>query len=73
MKVVEDTAGKKNKSLECSVQEILVEHRTGDRQSGRTRGNKLVKFNNSDELIGKTVRVRITKGGPFVLEGEFVS
>jgi tRNA-2-methylthio-N6-dimethylallyladenosine synthase len=73
MKAVDDTAGKKNKALEGSIQEILVEHRAGDRQSGRTRGNKLVKFDNTGDLIGKTVRVRITKGGPFVLEGEFVS
>jgi tRNA-2-methylthio-N6-dimethylallyladenosine synthase len=73
MKVVEDTAGKKNRRSEGSIQEILVEHRTENRQSGRTRGNKLVKFNSNDELMGRTVRVRITKGGPFVLEGEFVS
>jgi tRNA-2-methylthio-N6-dimethylallyladenosine synthase len=73
MKAVDDTAGKKNKALEGSIQEILVEHRVGDRQSGRTRGNKLVKFDNTGDLIGKVVRVRITKGGPFVLEGEFVS
>ncbi len=69
MRVVEETAARRNKGLEGSVQEILVERITNGKLSGRTRGNKLVKFKGEKFAIGKTVKARITKGGPFVLEG----
>lgn len=73
MDVVERTAGEKNRKLSGTIQEILVERDKQDKLSGRTRGNKLVKFAGKKDLIGKLVNVRITDTGPFVLEGELVS
>lgn len=73
MDVVKETAGRRNKRLAGTVQEVLVERKKQNRLSGRTRGNTLVKFESEKDLTGKTVKVRITDPGPFVLEGELVS
>jgi tRNA-2-methylthio-N6-dimethylallyladenosine synthase len=73
MDVVEVTAGRKNKRLAGTIQEVLVERKKNNRLSGRTRGNTLVKFESEKDLTGKTVNVRITAPAPFVLEGEPVS
>ena len=40
--------------------------------SGRTDGGKIVNFIGSDELIGKYVKVKITKPKQWSLEGELV-
>jgi tRNA-2-methylthio-N6-dimethylallyladenosine synthase len=73
MDIVERTAGVKNQGLSGTIQEVLVEREKQDKLSGRTRGNKLVKFAGKKDMIGSTVNVRITDTGPFVLEGELVS
>jgi len=73
MKVVEETAGRKNQKLKDTIQEVLVEQSLDDRWFSRTRGNKVVRFASKDDLIGKLINVRITKPGPFVLEGEPVN
>ncbi len=73
MDVVKGTAGRRNKRLAGTIQEVLVERKKQNRLSGRTRGNTLVKFESEKDLIGKTVKVRITAPAPFVLEGELVS
>jgi tRNA-2-methylthio-N6-dimethylallyladenosine synthase len=69
MKVVKRTALKRNKPLVGKTVEIMVE-RPG---SGRTRGNKLVHFRSNGPKPGDTIYVRITKAGPWVLEGKQVS
>jgi tRNA-2-methylthio-N6-dimethylallyladenosine synthase len=66
----------KNRSLEGSVVEVLVEGRS--RQSdqdvtGRTRSNKIVNFRGDLTLIGELVPVRITKAYPHSLRGEIVA
>jgi tRNA-2-methylthio-N6-dimethylallyladenosine synthase len=70
MGVVEASALKRNKLLSGRTLEILVEREKAGKASGRTRGNKLVKFSGNKGLIGKIINVRITRVGPFVLEGE---
>lgn len=55
------------------VHEILVEGKSKTREdklSGRTRTNKLVVFDGSDDLAGKLVPVRITNFSLTHLEGE---
>ncbi len=73
MDIVERTAEKKNQELKGLALEVLVERDKLGKLSGRTRGNKLVKFAGNKGSIGKLVDVRITDTGPFVLEGELVS
>jgi tRNA-2-methylthio-N6-dimethylallyladenosine synthase len=56
---------KKNKGLEGTVQEVLVEGRSRnspDHMTGRTRGNRIVNFPGGPELVGETVFVKITEG-----------
>jgi tRNA-2-methylthio-N6-dimethylallyladenosine synthase len=38
--------------------------------SGRTLGNTVVHFPGPPEWLGETVAVRITRGGPYSLDGE---
>jgi tRNA-2-methylthio-N6-dimethylallyladenosine synthase len=66
MRVVEDTASKKNQELVGKVVEILVD----EPNIGRTRTNKVVKFERDDSLVGKLVNVKIKKAKSWVLEGE---
>jgi len=73
MKVVEDTAGRKNQRLKNTIQEVLVEQKVDGRWFSRTRGNKVVRFAGKDGLTGKLINVKITEPGPFVLEGEPVN
>jgi tRNA-2-methylthio-N6-dimethylallyladenosine synthase len=66
----------KNQDLVGSVEEILVEGRSkqSDRDvTGRTRSNKIVNVEGDLNLVGKLVRIRITKGYAHSLRGEFVS
>jgi tRNA-2-methylthio-N6-dimethylallyladenosine synthase len=63
----------KNRCLEGSVVEVLVEGRS--RQSdqdltGRTRSNKIVNFRGDLDLLGKLVSVKVTKAYPHSLRGE---
>ena len=65
----------KNRSLEGTLQEILVEGpaRRGDSQlTGRTLGNKVVNFPSRTDLKGRLVRVRIVQGLRNSLRGELV-
>jgi tRNA-2-methylthio-N6-dimethylallyladenosine synthase len=50
--------------------EVLVEGRAKGRWTGRTRGNTLVHFDDSQELQGEMVNVTITKTSPWFLMGE---
>ncbi|MFW5648346.1 MAG: tRNA (N6-isopentenyl adenosine(37)-C2)-methylthiotransferase MiaB [Candidatus Alkaliphilus sp. MAG34] len=57
------------------VVEVLVEgpsKTNPDRLMGRTRGNKLVNFDGSENLIGELVEVQITETRTFFLNGNVV-
>jgi len=65
------TAGK-NRSLEGTVQEILVEGESNtnkEKISGRTRSNKIVTISEADVVIGTIMNVEIIKGRKHSLEG----
>ena len=71
-----ETTLEKNKALEGSVVEVLVEGRS--RQSdqdvtGRTRSNKTVNFRGDRGLSGRRVNVRVTRGFPHSLRAEMIS
>ncbi|MDI9475900.1 MAG: tRNA (N6-isopentenyl adenosine(37)-C2)-methylthiotransferase MiaB [Natronincolaceae bacterium] len=54
------------------VVEVLVEGPSKtdpDRLTGRTRGNKLVNFDGTEDLIGQLVQVQITEAKTFSLKG----
>jgi len=64
---------KKNKLLEGTIQEILVEEKgraNGQQVTGRTRTNKIVTINSSDYSQGNFLKVRIVRGRLHSLEGE---
>jgi tRNA-2-methylthio-N6-dimethylallyladenosine synthase len=62
-----------NKTRLGEVHEVLVEGRAKGRWTGRTRGNKLLHFDDSRELAGKLVDVRVTETSPWFFMGEAVS
>lgn len=71
----ESISYEKNKALEGSHQEILVEGvgRKGGRQLvGRTRGDKMVAFDGESEMIGTLQRVTILEAWPHTLFGALV-
>jgi tRNA-2-methylthio-N6-dimethylallyladenosine synthase len=63
----------KNQALVGLVEEILVEgqsRQSGRDVTGRTRSNKIVNFEGDLGLVGKLVRVQITKAYPHSLRGD---
>ena len=64
-----------NKSLEKKVIDVLVENRTDDKKKlfGRSEYMTSVLLNGNDDLIGKIVKVRISKSNQNSLFGEVVS
>ena len=50
--------------------EVLVEGRKGGKWQGRTRTDRLVFFNSSDDCRGQLVAVKITHTGPWSLQGK---
>lgn len=66
---------RKNKSLEGSVQEVLVEgpsETDPERLTGRTRTNKIVNFKGASARVGQILHVRISRGRKHSLDGEAV-
>jgi tRNA-2-methylthio-N6-dimethylallyladenosine synthase len=64
---------KKNRAMEGSVVEVLVEgpSKNSDKDiTGRTRTNKIVNFAGSKSMIGKLMHVEIIKGYANSLKGE---
>lgn len=64
---------RKNKELEGTVQEVLVEGRSRNSphtMMGRTRCNRIVNFPGGSELVGALVTVQITEGLQNSLRGE---
>ena len=64
-----------NKSLEKKVIDVLVENRTDDKKKlfGRSEYMTSVLLNGNDDLIGKIVKVKISKSNQNSLFGEVVS
>lgn len=58
-----------NARLKGKVVEVLVEGEKGGRWRGRTRGDKLVFFNDSRDCRGKLIKVRVEKTSPWSLQG----
>jgi tRNA-2-methylthio-N6-dimethylallyladenosine synthase len=69
-----DNQTKMNKSLENTIQNVLVENRTDDKTKLFARSEYMtsVLFNGSDDLIGKIVKVKILKSNRNTLFGETV-
>lgn len=67
-----DITMSRNRALEGTVQELLVEGTSarGGALTGRTRGNRVVNFTGPADLIGTLVQVRISKAGPNSLSGD---
>ena len=64
---------KRNRNEVGKIHQVLVDGTSKtnkEKLSGRTRTNKIVIFSGSEDLIGKTVPVKITEGKPYNLEGE---
>jgi tRNA-2-methylthio-N6-dimethylallyladenosine synthase len=61
-----------NARLAGSVVEILVEGKQKGRWKGRTRTNKLVFFEASEDMLGKLVHIRIEWTGPWSMRGSLV-
>jgi tRNA-2-methylthio-N6-dimethylallyladenosine synthase len=70
--ILEANSVRRNKLLEGTTQEVLIEGRDkkGIRFMGRTRGNRIVHFEADDRLIGQLVPVSITRTTPSVLYGD---
>ena len=65
----EKVAGEINSGLLGKVVEILVEGKKGSKWYGRTRGNKLVFFKDSNNYVGQLLNIEITKSSPWALQG----
>jgi tRNA-2-methylthio-N6-dimethylallyladenosine synthase len=67
---------RKNKSLEGSLVEILVEGRSKknpERLTGRTRNNKIVNLDGNNNFINKKVQVKIVSAKLYSLEGQLLN
>ncbi len=58
-----------NSQFRGKTVEVLVEGKKKGRWFGRSRGNKLVFFEDGNDCIGQLVRVRIHKTSPWALQG----
>lgn len=63
----------RNVSLLGRVEEVLVEGDRGGKWQGRTRGDKLVFFEEDQVCLGKLVRVRIEHAGHWSLQGKVIA
>src|SRR5690606_9454672 len=73
IQVQNEISARKNAALVGTVQEVLVEGQNEKEPgmlNGRTRGNKLVTFPGSPDLIGRIIPVRITRARTWTLVGE---
>jgi tRNA-2-methylthio-N6-dimethylallyladenosine synthase len=74
-KLVNEISARKMKEMEGEVVEVLVEGESKkypDVLAGYTRKNKLVNFVAPKSTIGKLVKVKITEGKTWSLDGELV-
>ncbi len=72
LKLQDKITERKNKLLEGTIQEVLIEDKDEEEYStGRTRTNKIVKIA-SDIGTGKIINVKIIKAHRHSLEGEII-
>lgn len=72
LKLQDEITERKNKLLEGTIQEVLIEDKDEEEYStGRTRTNKIVKIA-SDIGTGKIINVKIIKAHRHSLEGEII-
>jgi len=62
-------AGEINSGFQGTTVEILVDGKKREKWYGRTRGDKVAFFENSDDYLGQMVYVTITKTSPWALQG----
>ncbi|HZX21786.1 MAG TPA: tRNA (N6-isopentenyl adenosine(37)-C2)-methylthiotransferase MiaB, partial [Clostridia bacterium] len=75
LKSVNEISADINRGYLNKVVEVLVEGPSKtdpDRLTGRTRGNKLVNFDGTEDLIGKLVQVQIVEARTFSLNGKII-
>lgn len=73
IEVQNEISARKNAALVGTVQEVLVEGQNEKEPgmlNGRTRGNKIVTFPGSPDLMGRVIPVRITRSRTWTLVGE---
>jgi tRNA-2-methylthio-N6-dimethylallyladenosine synthase len=72
LRVLERNSLRRNKSLEGTTQEVLVEgpDSRGRRFTGRTRGNRVAHFEAKPEDIGRLVQLHVTRATVSSLYGE---
>jgi tRNA-2-methylthio-N6-dimethylallyladenosine synthase len=63
-------AGEINAQFKGRDEEVLVEGRKSDKWFGRTRGNKLVFFEDGSDRLGQLATVRVRRTSPWALVGE---
>ncbi|MCR5481252.1 MAG: tRNA (N6-isopentenyl adenosine(37)-C2)-methylthiotransferase MiaB [Clostridia bacterium] len=76
VELINSISAVKNKAYEGRVEKVLVEGESKTNKktlTGRTEGFKPVNFEGSKDLIGRTVKVRITEGKTFSLFGEVIT
>jgi tRNA-2-methylthio-N6-dimethylallyladenosine synthase len=75
LELQEVVSAQKNKELEGSILQILVEGRSGsdtDRLTGRAMTNKIVNYPGDNEDVGKLINIKILEGKQHSLNGEKV-
>lgn len=75
LKVQEEIAAKRCAQMVSSVQKVLVEEESPNKEGilcGRTSGNIIVEFAGDSSLIGSFINVKITKARNWILNGEIV-
>jgi tRNA-2-methylthio-N6-dimethylallyladenosine synthase len=65
----ERIAGEINAGFLGKTVEVLAEGMKGGKCYGRTRGDKLVFFESSEDCAGKLLNIEITKASPWALQG----
>lgn len=73
MKVQNEISLAKNRQLEGSIVEILVEGASKTDENifmGRTRSNKLVLFPHRNENVGDLIKIKVTQAQTWLLKGE---
>jgi tRNA-2-methylthio-N6-dimethylallyladenosine synthase len=73
--ILEKNSTRRNETLVGSIQEVLVEgpDKTGQRFTGRTRGNRVAIFDASPRVIGQLMPLKITRASISSLYGELVT
>jgi tRNA-2-methylthio-N6-dimethylallyladenosine synthase len=69
----EGIAAEINARLQDKTVEVLVEEEKKGRWQGRTRSGKLVFFSDSNDCLGKLMKIRVEKTSPWSLQGRVES